>query len=288
MISLQELGLPLLPEKLPRPIIDSHTHLDATQEMSGLTPAVALDLAAQIGATAVVQVGCDAEDSTWAVACANRFENVVASVALHPNEVARYRERTAAGLATIEKLLAEGGEKVRAVGETGLDYFRTTDKAAQELQKDSFRAHIALAKTYDRTLVIHDRDAHQDIADLLDEEGWPARVVFHCFSADAAYAQRVLANGAWLSFPGTVTYKANEALREALDITPRHKILVETDAPYLTPIPARGKPNASYLLPHTVRFMAERLQRDLATLCDDLWNNAEAAFGGPWCQRKEK
>lgn len=283
--AISRLGLPPLPEPLPRAVVDNHTHLDATTEYSGLEPDDALALAASVNVAAAVQVGCDAEDSAWAVDCARRFGNVVAAVALHPNEVARHPERMAAGLEAIERLAQADG--VRAVGETGLDYFRTTDADAQARQHESFRAHIAIAKQHHRTLVIHDRDAHDDIARILDEEGWPERVVFHCFSGDADFARRALAGGAWLSFPGTITYKANESLREALDATPLDRLLVETDAPYLTPVPARGKANASYLVPHTVRFMADRLSDDLELLCDALWTNAENAYGGPWCERPQ-
>lgn len=277
---LNDLGLPPLPEALPRPVLDSHTHLDETAAKSGLQPADAVALAVQVNVVGMVQVGCDADDSRWAALVAEEFDEVVASVALHPNEVARHPERMTAGLEVIAELARR--ERVRGVGETGLDYFRTTEPAAQRVQKESFAAHIGIAKDTGKTLVIHDRDAHSDIADVLDAEGWPERVVFHCFSGDADFAGRCLDHGAWLSFPGTVTYHANVALREALAITPRERLLVETDAPYLTPVPHRGKNNASYLVPHTARFLAAHRGDDLAELCDALRTSCEAAFGGPW------
>ncbi len=183
-------------------------------------------------------------------------------------------------LAVIDGLAAH--DAVRAVGETGLDYFRTRDPAGHARQRESFAAHIAMAKAHGRTLVIHDRDAHDDVLDVLDSEGAPERIVMHCFSGDAAFARSCLDRGAYLSFAGTVTFNKNDALREALAHTPLDRVLVETDAPYLTPTPLRGRPNASYLVPHTVRFMAQTCRLDLETLCQALTANAFAAFGGPW------
>ncbi len=150
------------------------------------------------------------------------------------------------------------------------------------MQKEAFAAHIAFAKTYDKTLVIHDRDAHAEVLDVLDAEGLPDRIVMHCFSGDAAFAKECLSRGAHLSFAGTITFKANDQLRQALGVTPLDRILVETDAPYLTPMPLRGRPNASYLIPHTARFMADVLGLDLDLVCHALNDNAEAAFGGGW------
>lgn len=274
--------LPPLPEALPRPVIDSHCHLDTAYEVAKHDPAEAIAQAASVNITRIVQIGCDVAGSRWAVDAAQRFDEVVASVAIHPNDAARLGADLPQALAVIEDLAAHGGPRVRGVGETGLDYFRTKDAAAQAIQKESFAFHIALAKAHDKTLVIHDREAHADILDVLDAEGLPERIVMHCFSGDADFAKQCLDRGAYLSFPGPVTYKANEHLRDALDITPADRLLVETDAPYLVPVPHRGHPNASYLIPHTVRFMAERRGDDLATLCDALTANAYAAFGGAW------
>jgi TatD DNase family protein len=206
----------------------------------------------------------------------------VAAVALHPNEAPR---QAAAGaldeaLAEIEAL-ARTHDKVRAVGETGLDHFRTGDdgRAAQE---DSFRRHIDLAKRLDKTLVIHDRDAHEQVLAVLDEEGTPDRWVMHCFSGDAAFAKACLDRGAYLSFAGTVTFKNAASLRNALVVTPIDRLLVETDAPYLTPMPYRGRPNASYLVPHTMRAMAQVRGDGLTDICRAVDRNTEAAFGGSW------
>ncbi|HET9650485.1 MAG TPA: TatD family hydrolase [Microlunatus sp.] len=272
--------LPPLPDPLPSPVVDTHCHLDATEEYSGLATPQALDDAAAVNVRRLVQVGCDVQSSRWAVDAARRWPNVVAAVAMHPNDAARSAAQLPAALAEIERLIGEPG--VRAVGETGLDFYRTRDAAGQALQRDSFAAHIAWAKAYDKTLVIHDRDAHAAVLDVLDAEGPPDRIVMHCFSGDAAFARACLERGAYLSFAGTVTFKANEHLRDALRLAPQDRIVVETDAPYLTPMPFRGRPNASYLIPHTAAAMAGVLQIEVAEICRLLDRNAETAFGGVW------
>ena len=272
--------LPALPEPLPHPVVDTHCHLDATEEFSGLDPAEAIRRAAGVGVARIVQIGCDVPSSRWAVAAAERFGSVVAGVALHPNDAARAGSALADGLGAVEQLAAH--PRVRAVGETGLDFYRTPDADGQARQREAFAAHIALARAHDRTLVIHDRDAHAAVLDVLDAEGLPDRIVMHCFSGDADFARACLDRGAHLSFAGTVTFKNNPHLREALALAPLDRVLVETDAPYLTPTPLRGRPNASYLVPHTVRFLAATLDLELAGLCRALDANAEAAFGGSW------
>ncbi len=275
---------PDAPEPLPHPVVDNHCHLDIADgpEGSWLPTEQALAQAAAVGVTRIVQIGCDLPGARWAVEAAETHDAIVAGVALHPNEAPRLAEtgELEAALAEIEAL-AGSGERVRAVGETGLDYFRTGEdgRAAQQL---SFRRHVDLARRLDRTLVIHDRDAHDDVLRILDEEGVPDRFVMHCFSGDAAFARACLDRGAWLSFAGTVTFKNAEPLRDALRLVPRDRVLVETDAPYLTPMPYRGRPNASYLVPLTMRSMAETRGDDLAELCAAVDANTEAAFGGPW------
>lgn len=273
--------LPPSPDPLPRPVVDSHCHLDTAHQVTGLDPADAIARANGVNITRIVQIGCDVEDSRWAVQLAHEFVDVVATVSLHPNVAARMsRTELDAALVEIDRLAAD--ERVRGVGETGLDYFRTREADPQRVQHESFAAHIALAKAHGKTLVIHDRDAHADILNVLDAEGVPDRFVMHCFSGDAEFARACLDRGAWLSFPGPVTYKANDDLRAALKVTPADRVLVETDAPYLVPIPWRGYPNASYLIPHTVRFMADVRGDDLGELCHALTANAFAAFGGGW------
>lgn len=271
-------------EPLPGQVVDTHCHLDVVDRHLGetLPPTEALGLARAAGITRVVQVGCDVASSEWAVRIAAATPEVVAAVALHPNDVPRIVEREGragleGALQRIEALASD--DSVRAVGETGLDYYRTRDGDAQALQHESFRRHIDIAKRLDRTLVIHDRDAHADILRILDEEGAPDRVVFHCFSGDAEMARYCADHGWFCSFAGVVTYKNAEDLRDALRVLPRDLMLVETDAPYLTPVPHRGAVNASYLIPLTVRSMAETRDEPLEQVCDDLWSNAMRAFG---------
>ncbi len=273
---------PDAPEPLPSPVVDNHCHLDHRIK-GGLLIDVedALDRAAAVNVDRIVQVGCDLEGSRWAVETARQHEAIVAAVALHPNEAPLLEEAGTldAALAEIEALAQDPA--VRAVGETGLDYFRTgvDGRAAQHR---SFRAHIDVARRHDRTLVLHDRDAHDDVLAILDDQGVPERTVMHCFSGDADVARRCLDRGAYLSFSGTVTFKNAEPLREALAVTPTDRILVETDAPFLTPTPHRGRPNASFLVPHTVRFMAEFLGRSVDDLCRAIDENTDRAFGGSW------
>ena len=214
----QRTELPGLPEPLPGPVVDTHCHLDITSEFSGLEVEDALERAASVGVTRVVQIGCDVQQSTWAVDLARTQPSVVAGVALHPNDAARLglqsRSDLDDGLAVIAELATY--DRVRVVGETGLDFFRTPDAAGQALQRESFAAHIAFAKANRKTLVIHDRDAHDAVLDVLDAEGVPDHVVMHCFSGDEAFARACLDRGAHLSFAGTVTFKANVHLRRAL------------------------------------------------------------------------
>ena len=271
-------GLPPAPEPLPAPTTDAHTHLASTRHYSGLTVADNLAAARAAGVTRVVDVGTDVASSEETVALAEQHAEVIACVAIHPNDAARLGETLDEYLDALAAL-AGRSDRVRGIGETGLDYFRTRDPEGIARQKHSFAAHIALARQHGLALVIHDRDAHDDILDVLDAEGAPERVMMHCFSGDAEFARRCLDRGFWLSFPGTVTFKPNEALREAFDLTPSDRLLVETDAPYLTPAPLRGKPNAPYLLPHTVRFLAERRGVEVAELCHQLAANATALFG---------
>jgi TatD DNase family protein len=280
-VTVETWGMPDLPEALPYPVVDAHTHLASVTERVGMPVEANLALARLVGVERVVDVGWDAESSRRCVENAASHHQVVANVALHPNDVARHPELVSAGLAEVERL-ANLGPHVRGVGETGLDYFRTTDPAGRALQRETFSAHVAIARSAGLTLVIHDRDAHDDVLDVLDAGPLPDRVVMHCFSGDADFARRCVDRGFWLSFPGVVTYNANVHLREALRVTPREKLLVETDAPYLTPVPARGRPNASYLVAHTVRFVADQLGQDLADLCRQLTANTFEAFGGPW------
>jgi TatD DNase family protein len=278
----RDVSRPPLPEPLPVPVVDNHCHLDIEDGESWLDPGAALEMSSSVGVDRIVQIGCDLPGAHWAVQTAEQHDAIVAGVAIHPNEAPRLAETgdLGGGLREIERLAGSGG-RVRAVGETGLDYFRTGPEG-RAAQRASFAAHIELANRLDKTLVVHDRDAHDDVLSMLDEHGFPARTVLHCFSGDADFARRCLDRGAYLSFAGTVTFKNAGYLREALALAPLDRILVETDAPFLTPMPYRGRPNASYLIPLTVRAMAQVRDDDLAMLCTAITANTEAAFGGSW------
>jgi TatD DNase family protein len=269
------------PEPLRTPVIDSHTHLDITLTEGGVggpdSVESAIGLARGAGVDRLVQVGVDVDSSRWGVGVAGKYPAVVATVALHPNEAPRLADLDGA-LREIEALAAD--PRVRGVGETGMDTFRT-GQAGRAAQEASFRAHIAIAKRHGKPLVIHDRDAHRDILRVLDSEGAPDTVVLHCFSGDAGFAHECVARGYVLSFAGTVTFASAGALREAAAVTPIDQMLVETDAPYLTPTPYRGRPNASYLIPLTVRTLAQVTGADLDELCAAISATGDRIFG-PW------
>ncbi len=264
------------PEPLPGTAFDSHCHLD----MIDMAVADTLAQAAAAGVIRVVTVGCDVPSSRWAADCAAAFPSVYAAVAIHPNETAAAAGSAAdrdAVLAEIARLAAL--PRVRAVGETGLDYYR--DNATPQVQRDWFRAHIEIAKQAGKPLMIHDRDAHEDVLSILAADGAPEQVIFHCYSGDAELAERCVAAGYLLSFAGTVTFGNAAALREAAAVTPAELILAETDAPFLAPSPVRGRSNTPAQVAHTVRSLAAAKQMDVAKLCALIEANGERIFG-PW------
>jgi TatD DNase family protein len=261
---------PPAPEPLSVPVHDSHCHLDIV----GGDVGAQLDAAKAVGVGTVVQIGIDVESSQLSAQIAAEYADVWAAVALHPNEAGR-GAATPAALAEIARLAAL--PQVKAVGETGLDHFRTGAEGRRP-QEESFRAHIAIAKSTGTALVIHDRDAHDDVLRVLAEEGAPDRVVFHCFSGDVAMAKACADKGYWMSFAGNVTFKNAGDLREAASVAPAELLLVETDAPFLTPMPFRGRPNASYLVPITMRALAEVRGEDLDALCGAVAANGRRAF----------
>ena len=237
-----------------------------------------LDRAAAVGVTGVVQAGGDVDSSRWSAWAAASHPRVLAAVAIHPNEAPAYEEagELDAAIEAIDELAAQ--PRVRAIGETGLDFFRT-EEVGFPAQFRAFEAHIALAKKHGIAMQIHDRDAHDAVLETLRRVGAPDRTVFHCFSGDDAMARIAADEGYYLSFAGNLTFKNAQNLRDALAVTPRERILVETDAPFLTPIPHRGRPNAPYLVPLTVRFMAAELDADLDELCTQLAANTLEVYG---------
>ncbi len=266
-----------LPEPLPVPCGDSHAHLEIVTNTEPDHPEIAKVIAEakSVGIDRLVQVGYSADQSQWCVRLAELFPNVVAAVALHPNE-APVVEDLESELARISELAKH--PKVRAIGETGLDFFRT-EPELQDRQRYSFKRHIQMAKDLDKTLVIHDRDAHRAVLDTLDEVGAPDRTVFHCFSGDAEMARECVAKGYLLSFAGTVTFKNAPQLREALKLVPSNQLLVETDSPFLAPMPHRGALNTPAQIPNILRFMAAERGDDLVELVDSISNNLNRIFG---------
>ena len=273
---------PPAPPPLSVPVADSHCHLDIGRD--GAPPSVeeALAAARAVGVTMIIQIGCELDTAAWAAEQAATYDEIWAGVALHPNEAPRIaadpdRDLEAA-YASIDDLATL--PQVVAVGETGLDYFRTGEDG-REVQQASFRRHIAMAKSHGKALVIHDRDAHADVLRILAEEGAPERVILHCYSGDAAMAEICADRGYYLSFAGTVTFANASPLRDALAVTPRDRVLVETDAPYLTPVPHRGRPNAPYLVPITLRAMADVVQMSEDELSAQVMANTIEAFALP-------
>ncbi len=273
--------VPALPDPLPIPVVDNHTHLDISRDGEGpVDIAEAIAKAASVGVDRLVQIGCDLPAARFTVDQIDRYAALLGGVALHPNEVPRLAAdgRLDAAYREIEDLAAH--PRVRVVGETGLDYFRTGPDGVA-VQQDSFRWHIDLAKRLGKALQIHDRDAHDDVLRILEEEGAPERTVLHCFSGDIEMARVCAERGYYLSFAGTVTFKNARGLRNALSVVPLEQVLVETDAPYLTPHPWRGSANAPYLVPLTVRQMAGVLGVAVPTLCEAISATSERVYG-PW------
>jgi len=238
----------------------------------GLPVAEAVAAAQAVGVRRLVTVGDTMASSRWCAATAEAFSDVYAAVAVHPNEVNDFTEADADELALLAAL-----PDVRAVGETGLDYY--WGRVDPLVQQAAFRTHIEIAKRVGKALVIHDRDAHDDVLRVLEEVGAPERTVFHCFSGDISMSRHCVERGYYLSFAGTVTFKNAGALREAATVVPLELMLVETDAPFLTPSPYRGRPNAPYLIPLTVRALAAVKGVDEDAVAAATAANAERVFG---------
>lgn len=312
---------PALPEPLPHPVVDNHTHLDMQDGLVRVSVMDAMDAARSASVFGLVQAGCDVESSRFAVSAAQSVPGVLAAVALHPNEAPKLagigsseggesasREPASgsvlsgsgsvsgsdygagasvsgrdSGAGALEEALAEidalaAEDRVRCIGETGLDHVHTPE-SGYAAQEESFRAHIEFAKKHGLAMQIHDREAHEDVVRVLRDAGAPGRTVFHCFSGDPELARICNENGWYMSFAGTVTFKNAKSLKAALLEADRSLILTETDAPFLTPHPFRGRPNAPYMVNYTVRGMADILSADLEELCRQIWGNSERVYG---------
>lgn len=280
-VDKKQLNYPPLPEPLEVGTYDNHCHLefafdDAEPPMNHIEN---LNLASEVGMLGVVQVGVTLESSKWCAQLAAEEPRVLAAVALHPNEAPLYGNRK-----NLDEAIAEIAElatqpRVRAIGETGLDFFRTEGEGSIELQQHSFEEHIQIAKDNNIAMQIHDRDAHGDVVKTLLRVGAPERTVFHCYSGDTDLAEICIANGWYMSFAGNITIKRNQHLRDSLKLAPRELILIETDAPFLTPEPFRGRTNSPYLIPITLRFMAAELGLEVNELAAQLTKNTETVYG---------
>lgn len=270
---------PPAPDRLPIPVADNHCHLDIRRDDAPEVPlAQVVAEAAAVGVDRLVQIGCDIGSARWTAKVVDEHPALLGGVAIHPNEAPRHE---AAG--DLDEVIDEIADlarhpRIRVVGETGLDFYRTGPEGVAA-QEHSFRRHIAIAKELGLALQIHDRDAHDDVLRILAEEGAPERTVMHCFSGDMAMARECVRRGYYLSFAGTVTFRSARGLRDALAVTPTEHLLVETDAPYLTPTPHRGRTNAPYLVPLTVRAMAATLTTSVPQLCEALSANSERVYG---------
>lgn len=275
----RDLRYPDVPAPLGVPSYDNHTHLEIEDGERGLELDEHLELAEQAGIAGAITVGGDLPSSRWQVGAANAHERLLAAVAIHPNEAPRYAAagELDAALAEIDELATDA--RVAAVGETGLDYFRTSGDDALRAQHASFEGHIDIAKRERLPMQIHDRDAHDDVVATLRRVGAPAGTVFHCFSGGPELARIAADEGWYCSFAGNVTFKNAQQLRDALQVVPRERILVETDAPFLTPVPFRGRPNAPYLIPVTIRFMAEELGVEADELAAEIARNTLELYG---------
>ena len=273
------LSYPELPEPLLVGTYDNHTHLEIADGDQPMDYQDHMSLAGQVGILGAVQVGVTLESSKWCAEVAAKDSRLLAAVAIHPNEAAKYESKQALDN-DIEGIASLAREpRVRAIGETGLDFFRTEDTQGIKFQQYSFERHIDIAKQHNLALQIHDRDAHDKVVETLLRVGAPDKVVFHCYSGDLELAKICTDNGWYTSFAGNITIKRNQHLRDSLKAMPKTKILVETDAPFLTPEPLRGRPNAPYLVPITVRFMAQQLGMDANELSGQIAQNTIEVYG---------
>ncbi|HZK06256.1 MAG TPA: TatD family hydrolase [Actinomycetaceae bacterium] len=291
--------------ELPSPVVDNHTHFslpgDGTELPGGAEPLpmdVQIERGRRAGVIGFIHSGCEILDLEPAVELARRWKPVAAAIAIHPNEAPRHAGVTETApdgweqdladhhrafslddaIAQVADLAAANPEHVVAIGESGMDLFRTA-ASGLEVQRRAFREHIALAKELGLPLQIHDREAHAEIVDILRRDGGPEMTVFHCFSGDRELAEILNEHGWYASFAGPITFKSNQELRDACRVMDPDRVLVETDAPYLTPAPYRGRPNAPYVMTHTVRAVAEAMGMELTYACQVLLANTRRVYG---------
>jgi TatD DNase family protein len=272
---------PPAPEPLT-PLIDAHTHLDACGATDAASVTAIVDRAAAVGVQAVVTIADDLDSARWVTEAADWDPRVYAAVALHPTRANALSDEAKA---VIERLAAH--PRVVAIGETGMDMYwpgKLDGCAEPAAQRDAFAWHIDLAKRTGKPLMIHNRDADAEVLDVLAAEGAPETVIFHCFSSDATMARTCVANGWLLSLSGTVSFRNAKALREAATLIPPEQLLVETDAPFLTPHPYRGAPNEPYCLPYTVRALAEVVDRPAIDIAQASTTTALRAYGLASCR----
>ncbi|ALG06497.1 TatD family hydrolase [Kibdelosporangium phytohabitans] len=265
---------PPLPEPLPVPTVDAHTHLDACGAKDAADVSTLVDRAESVGIARVITVADDLAAAVWAADASEWDDRVFAATAVHPTRTAEFTDEDKA---VLERLATR--PRVVAIGETGLDYY--WDYSPPAAQQEAFRWHIDLAKRAGKPLMIHDRDAHDDVMRVLHEEGAPERVVFHCFSGDEEFARKCVDEGFVLSFAGAVTFRNAKELRAAARIVPGDQLLVETDAPFLTPHPFRGRPNEPYCAAYTVRDLAELRGEDVGDVAAAVRDTAERVFRLP-------
>ncbi len=270
---------PDLPEPLTVGTYDNHTHLEIADSDSPLSVAEQLERMRQVGMLGAVQVGVTLESSRWSAEQAEKEPMLLAAVALHPNEAPLYESKAKLDEAIAEIAQMATKPRVRAIGETGLDFFRTEGEEALKLQQYSFEQHIEIAKENSIAMQIHDREAHDEVVKTLLRVGAPEKTVFHCFSGDVELVEVARKNGWYISFAGNISFKKNQYLRDALVACEPWQVLIETDAPFLTPEPMRGRPNAPYLVPHTLRFMAAHLGQSPEELATQINKNTEAVYG---------
>lgn len=271
---------PPVPTRSPVPVIDNHAHLDFRDGLVHVTPTEAMDAAAQVNVVGAVQVGTDLESAQYTIDALEQEPRLRGALAIHPNDTVRLAENNQLdeAIATIRELAAHPG--VVCIGETGLDYYRTEGEVNWDIQKYAFKRHIELAVELGLALQIHDREAHDDVvATLLSMDELPEHVVFHSYSGDEEMAKILNEHGWYASFSGVVTFKNNSTSRAAAQQMRQELLLVETDSPFLTPHPYRGRPNAPYLVPYTLYQLAATRNQSVEDLGSVILDNTQRVYG---------